>query len=152
MVNSVNTTLVLQDQLQGYILLYFYNFLRALSLFRMLVEFSLIFVLFHHVWEKFSIYGVHIPRKSIESAPPPQSKLSPKFLSSHPRQKEITHSLRQYFFKNLFPPTGRKECRKLWFAFSEFNQEIWRWLETLGYLYFVWFVIFSNLMVLQFRK
>ena len=108
MVNSVNTILVFQDQLQGYILLYFYNFLRALSLFRMLVEFSLIFVLFHHVWEKFSIYGVHIPRKSIESALLPQSKLSPQFLSSHPRQREITHSLRQYFFKNLFPPTAER--------------------------------------------
>ena len=32
---------------------------------------------------------------------PPQSKLSPKLLSSRPRQKEITHS-----FENLFPPTA----------------------------------------------
>ena len=38
-------------------------------------------------------------------APLPHSKL-PKFLSSDPRQKEITHSPRQHFFTNLFPPTA----------------------------------------------
>ena len=32
----------------------------------MLVEFYLTCI-FHHVWEKFSIYGIHIPRKYIES-------------------------------------------------------------------------------------
>ena len=34
----------------------------------------------------------------------PRSKLTPKFLSSRPRQKEITHSPRQHSFENLFPP------------------------------------------------
>ena len=34
------------------------------------------------------------------------SKLAPKFFSSHPWQKEITHSPRQHSFENLFPPTG----------------------------------------------
>ena len=34
---------------------------------------------------------------------PPYSKLTPKFLSSCPRQKEITHSPRQHSFENLFP-------------------------------------------------
>ena len=28
----------------------------------------------------------------------------------------------------------------------------WPWLWILGYLYFIWFVIFSNVMTLQFRK
>ena len=28
----------------------------------------------------------------------------------------------------------------------------WRWLEILSYLYFIWFVIFSNVMTLQFCK
>ena len=32
------------------------------------------------------------------------SKLTPKFLSSRPRQKEITHSQKQHSFENLFPP------------------------------------------------
>ena len=36
------------------------------------------------------------------------SKLAPKFLLSHPRQKEIIHSPRQYFFENLFPPTPER--------------------------------------------
>ena len=35
----------------------------------------------------------------------PDSKLALKFLSSHSRQKEITHPFRQHFFENLFLPT-----------------------------------------------
>ena len=59
--------------------------------------------------KNFQISGVDTPGKCIESrhfysGPPPHSKLSPKFLSSHPRQREITHSPRHHFFENLFPP------------------------------------------------
>ena len=39
---------------------------------------------------------------------PPHSKLAPKFLSSRPKQKEITHSPRQHSFKNLFPSTAER--------------------------------------------
>ena len=39
---------------------------------------------------------------------PPHSKLAPNFLSSRPRQKEITHSPRQHSFENLFPPTAER--------------------------------------------
>ena len=39
----------------------------------------------------------------------PLPKLSPKFLSSHPRQREITHSRRQRFYKNLFAPTAERD-------------------------------------------
>ena len=47
--------------------------------------------------------------------PNPYSKLSLKFLSSHPRQREITHSPRQHFFENLFLPTaeGLQETKLL---------------------------------------
>ena len=38
----------------------------------------------------------------------PHPKLAPKFLSSRPRQKEITTSRRQYSFENLFPPTAER--------------------------------------------
>ena len=52
---------------------------------------------------------VHIPRKFIDRGifihAPSHSKLTPKFLLSRPRQKEITHSPRQHSFENLFPPT-----------------------------------------------
>ena len=68
MVNSVNTTLVLQDQPQGYIFLYFYKLLRALSVFRMVVESSLKLVYSIMCGKKFRIYGVHFPRKCIESS------------------------------------------------------------------------------------
>ena len=36
-------------------------------------------------------------------SPPPYSKLAPKFLSLHTRQREITHYPRLHFFENLFP-------------------------------------------------
>ena len=44
-------------------------------------------------------------------------------------------------------PNSRKAWRKLWFALSKFNHKIWRWLGTLGHFYFIWFVIFINVMV-----
>ena len=78
------------------------------SLSRMLVEFSLKPVYSIIIGKNFQIYGLHIPRKCIESrhfypCPFNQSKLSPKFLSSAPRQREITHPPRKSFYENLFP-------------------------------------------------
>ena len=74
----------------------------------MLVEFSLKRLYFG----KFQIYGVHIPRKCIDSrhfySCPSPLKTRPRFLSSLPRQKEITHSPRQHSFENLFPPTAER--------------------------------------------
>ena len=65
----------------------------------------------------------------------------------------VPHSkLQVESFENPFPPR-QKRWRKLWWlALSKFNQKIWRWLGTLIYLHFVWFVIFLNVMVLQFCK
>ena len=37
-------------------------------------------------------------------------------------------------------------------SLSEFNKKIWRWNVALGYLYFLWSAIFSNVMVLHFRE
>ena len=54
----------------------------------------------------------------------------------------VHHSkLQAEFFEYLFLPS-RKGWSKLWYVLSKFNQKIWRWLGTLGYLYFIWFVIF----------
>ena len=65
--------------------------------------------------KNFKIYGVPIPRKYIESrhfylyAPVPSySKLTRKFLLLYRRYREITHSPRQHFFENLFPPTAER--------------------------------------------
>ena len=59
--------------------------------------------------KNFQICGVHISRKALNlgifTHTLPHSKLTPKFLPSHPRQKEITHFPRQHSFKNLFPTT-----------------------------------------------
>ena len=67
-------------------------------------------------------------------------------------QVPVPHSeLQPEIFENLFPPR-RKGWRKLGFALSKFNQKIWRWLGTLVYLYFAWFVIFLNVIALQFCK
>ena len=43
--------------------------------------------------------------------PPSPLKTLRKFLSSYPKQKEITHSLKKHFFKNLFPPTVKRGRR-----------------------------------------
>ena len=64
----------------------------------------------------------------------------------------VPHSKVQVgFFENLFPPR-RNGWKKLWFALSKVNQKIRRWLGKLVYLHFVWFVIFLNVMALQFCK
>ena len=57
------TTLVLQDQPQGYILSYFFKLLRDLS--RILVEFSLTCI-FQHVWEEcFNLWCSHSQKKLV---------------------------------------------------------------------------------------
>ena len=83
------------------------------SLSRMLVKFSLKLLYSTICGTNFQIYRVHIPRKNavipgIFTHAPPHSKFVPKFLSSRPRQKEITQSARQDSFENLFPPTGER--------------------------------------------
>ena len=89
-------------------------------------------------WKSFSIYGVHITRKCIESM---------HFYSCHSfRLKTPGRS----FWKCVSPKT--KEVKKTVIALSKFVQKIWRWLGTLGSLYFIWFIIFLNVMALQFCK
>ena len=75
----------------------FIKLFRDLSLSRMLVEFILKAVYFTMFGKTFQIYGVHIPRKCIESrnfywCQPTllHSKLFPKFLLSLRSQREIT--------------------------------------------------------------
>ena len=46
--------------------------------------------------------------RSILTHAAPHSKLASNFFSSHLRQKEITRSLRQHVFENLFPPTAKR--------------------------------------------
>ena len=64
--------------------------------------------------KKFEIYGVQIPGKFVESKhfhschSRFHSKLAPKFLSLHPRQREIAHSSKQRFLKKLFPQEAEK--------------------------------------------
>ena len=97
------TTLVLQDWPQRYILSFFYKFSGALSLSRMVVEFSLRHLYFTQRVKNFQIYGLHISGKCIDlrnfCACPPELKLSPKFLSSHSigkRKLLISHDLEHY--------------------------------------------------------
>ena len=107
---------------------YFFKLLRALSLSRILVEICLTCI-FHHV-EKKNLWCSH-------------SEKMHWFPTQNSRQKS--------FWKS-FPFNSRKGWRKLWFALSKFNRKIWRWLGTLGFLYFFWFVMFLNMTALQFWK
>ena len=65
--NVANFHSILQDWPQGYILSYFQKLHRALSVSRMLVEFSLKLLYSTICGQNFQIYGVHIPRKWIDS-------------------------------------------------------------------------------------
>ena len=112
MVNSLDYHPFPSRLAQGYILSYYCKLLRVLSLSRMLVELFLKLLYSTICGKIFPIYEVHIPRKCIDSrhfqSYPSHSKLATKFLSSRPRQKEISHSPRQHSFENLFPPTAEK--------------------------------------------
>ena len=61
--------------------------------------------------KKFQIYAVYIPRKCIDlrhffsCLSPFKTRPQVLVIISHPRQQEITHSLRQHSFEYLFPPT-----------------------------------------------
>ena len=55
-------------------------------------------------------------------------------------------------FLKIFFLQQKKGWRKQWFALSKFNWKIWRWLWTLGFLYFFWFALFLNMTALQFWK
>ena len=61
---------------------------------------------------------------SIFTHVPPHLKLAPKSLSSHPRQKEITHSPRQHLFESLFPPTAERDGGNYNLFLSKFSQKI----------------------------
>ena len=75
----------------------------------MVSEFSLKLLYSAISGKKFKFYGVHIPRKCIDSRhAPPHSKFVRKFLSSRPRQKEIANSPKQHSFENLFPSTAER--------------------------------------------
>ena len=129
--------LVLQDYPQEYMLLYFFKFLRVLSL--------------QNACRIF--YDLHIPTwvgKSFQC-------MVFTFLENALNLCMFTHApvphskLQVEVFENYFPPR-RKGWRKLWFAQQKFNWKIWRWLGILVYLHLVWVVIFLNVMDLQFCK
>ena len=84
-------------------------------------------------------------------APPPHPKLSPKFLSSHRRPREITHFTRQHFFKNLFPPTAERGEGNYDLIYQN---SIRRYEMTWNIKLFIFYMICncSNMVVLQFCK
>ena len=154
MVNNHDSPLVLQVWSQ--VLSYFYKLLRAFSLSRQLVEFSLKLLYSIMCGKNFQVYGIHILENAlilcIFTHAAPYSKLAHKFLLSRPKQKEITHSTRKDSFENLFPPRAELGIGGYDFPLSKFSQKIWRWLGILDFLYFVWFALISNVMALQFCK
>ena len=97
------TTLVLQDQPQGYILSYFYRLVRALSHSRIFVEFSLRAVYSSIVAENFQIHAVQITGKCICEL----KKLNLDILLIHPPRPDpqafiiTTQADRNYIFPLL---------------------------------------------------
>ena len=90
------------------------------------------------VGKLFQFYGIHIPKKCIES----------RNFYSCPNSPIKTPGRN---FENLFAPR-RKGWKKPWFALLKYNQKISRWPGKLIYFTrytFAWFVIFWNVMALK---
>ena len=110
MINSLDYHSCLQDYPLGYILSYFYILPRALSLCRMLVEFSLKLLhstMFGKIFKflAFTFLENAFIRGIFTYASPIQNSLPS---SEVPRQKEITHSPRQHCLENLFNSTAER--------------------------------------------
>ena len=106
------TTLFLQNYPRGYILPY-YKSPRTLSLSpECLLNFLSNFYIPPCVRKIFKFMEFTFLEnaliRGIASHAPSHSKLPPKYLPSRPRQKEITHSPRQHFVKNLLLPTAER--------------------------------------------
>ena len=76
---------------------------------------------------------------------PPHSKLVPKLLLWHPKQKEIADSLRQHSFENLFPPIAERGGGNYDLLYQHLVRKNEDEPGTLGFLYFVSFAIFQTL-------
>ena len=77
--------------------------------------------------------------------PPYPLKTCPQVIIINP-QTEGNYSFSQAAsFQKSVSSNSRKGWEKIWFDLSKFNQKIWRWLGTLGYLYFVQFLIFFQM-------
>ena len=88
----------------------------------------------------FQFYCIHIPIKCIESGNfysylPTQDSTPSSYHHALGRGKLLI--IQAVFFRKSVSSNNRNGWRKLWFALSEFNQKIWRWLGTLGYLFFM---------------
>ena len=68
---------------------------------------------------------------------PPHSKIARKSLSLYPRQREIAHSPRQRFFRNLFSPTAERGGGNYDLLYQNSIRKYRDDLGQLDYLYFV---------------
>ena len=122
----------------------------------MLVEFSLKLLCSTIYGKNFQIYGVHIPRKLIDlrhfdscSSP---LKTRPQVLSSHPRQKEITHSPRR-ILSNICFPQQQKGVEKTMICFIKMQSENMKMTWNIRLFMFCMICKFSQcMMALQFCK
>ena len=102
----------------------------------------------HNVCWIYSAYAI-IFEKSFYSCPLSLLKILVQVLIiTFQAEKNYIFHQAAFFSKSVFP-NKRKWWGKLWSALSKFIQKIWISLGTLGYSYFVWFSIFSNVMALQ---
>ena len=155
------TTLAFQEYPQEYILSYFYKIFRVLSLSRIFVDFSLKPVYSTSMVEKlsnlwvFRFLGNAFVSQKLEYnhfVHALQSKHWPRFFTSPSPLggKNYSFHLSSSFSKICFPQQQKERSwRKLWFKIQSENMKI---LGTVGYLYFIWFVVFSNVRILHFCK
>ena len=112
----------------------------------MLVEFSLKLLYSTMCGKNFQIYGVHTVLENalirgIFTHAPPHSKLTPKFLSSHSRQQEITHSSRHHSFENLYLPAAERVEETI-ICFIKIQSEIMK--MTWNIRFFIFYLICNS--------
>ena len=93
-------------------------------------------------WKNFQICGAHILRKCINlgifTHVSPHSKLAPKFLTSHPRQRKLLIPLENIFSKMCFPQQ-KKEVEETMISFIKIQSENMKmaWDITLFIFYMI---------------
>ena len=145
------TTLVLQDQPQGYILSYFYKLLRA---FYLSPEWLLNFLSNLYIppcvgkiskFMEFTFLENVLIRSIFTHAPPHNSPLKPQ------AEENYSFPPGSILSKICFPLQQRRVEETMIF-FIKFQSENRKMSWNIRFLYYVWFAIFSNLMALQFCK
>ena len=79
---------------------------------------------------------------------PPHSKISPPSTCHHALGRTKLLITPNRILLKIYFPQQQKGVAETMICFIKLSLKIWRWLGTLGFSYFVWYAIFTNVMTL----